>query len=292
MPVIARGGGTSQNGQPIGAGLVLDFSRHLDGLVGLDVAARTAVVRPGIVLERLNAALRPHGLFFPVEPSTASRCTIGGMAGNNSCGARSLAYGKMVGQRRRAIEALLADGTLVRFDRRAAPEPAATLARRMRALAEAERSEIAARLPAGAAPGRRLQSRRAARPPSRTSRQLLVGSEGTLALSTEITLRLAPLPAHRVIGVCQFPSFRAALETTRHLVTLGPTAVELVDNNVLTSAPTSRCSAGRSRRSPGARPTACCWSNSPARRATRSPPTSPGSTPAWPTTAFPTPSSR
>ena len=144
VPVIARGGGTSQNGQPIGAGLVLDFSRHLDGLVALDLDDLTVAVQPGMVLERLNARLRPHGLFFPVEPSTASRCTLGGMAGNNSCGARSLAYGKMV-DNVVAIEARLADGTPVRFAADA-PEPAA-LAGRMLALAEAERAEIAARFP-------------------------------------------------------------------------------------------------------------------------------------------------
>ncbi|HSF63306.1 MAG TPA: FAD-binding oxidoreductase, partial [Paracoccaceae bacterium] len=86
-PVIARGGGTSQNGQPIGPGLVLDFSRHFNGLVELDAAGRRARVAPGMVLERLNTRLRAEGLFFPVEPSTATRCTIGGMAGNNSCGA-------------------------------------------------------------------------------------------------------------------------------------------------------------------------------------------------------------
>src|SRR5690606_20911934 len=96
VPVIARGGGTSQNGQPIGDGLVLDFSRHFNELISFDADARTAEVRPGMVLERLNTRLRAEGLFFPVEPSTASRCTLGGMTGNNSCGARSLVYGKMV----------------------------------------------------------------------------------------------------------------------------------------------------------------------------------------------------
>ena len=228
VPVIARGGGTSQNGQPIGAGLVLDFSRHFNGLVALDSDALTAEVRPGMVLERLNARLRPHGLFFPVEPSTASRCTLGGMAGNNSCGARSLAYGKMV-DNVLAIEARLADGSPIRFDATAA----SGLAGRMLGLAEAERAEIEARFP-------RVQRRvggynlDALLAPAPNLAQLLVGSEGTLAVSTGLRLRLSPLPAHRAMGVCHFPSFRAALETTRHLVALGPTAVELVDQNVLT----------------------------------------------------------
>jgi FAD/FMN-containing dehydrogenase/Fe-S oxidoreductase len=227
-PVIARGGGTSQNGQPIGAGLVLDFSRHFNDLLSLDVAARTAVVRPGMVLERLNAALRPHGLFFPVEPSTASRCTLGGMAGNNSCGARSLRYGKMV-DNVLAVEGLLADGTAVRLDA-AARTP---LVDAMLRLADSERAEIEARFP-------KVQRRvggynlDALIAPDPNPAHLLVGSEGTLAITTALTLKLSPLPARRVMGVCHFPSFRAAMETTAALVNLGPAAVELVDNNVLT----------------------------------------------------------
>ena len=182
--MIARGGGTSQNGQPIGAGLVLDFSRHFNGLVALDADALTAEVRPGMVLERLNARLRPHGLFFPVEPSTASRCTLGGMAGNNSCGARSLAYGKMV-DNVLAIEARLADGSAIRFD---TATPHRTSPAACSALAEAERAEIEARFP-------RVQRRvggynlDALLAPAPNLAQLLVGSEGTLAVST------APAPA-------------------------------------------------------------------------------------------------
>jgi FAD/FMN-containing dehydrogenase/Fe-S oxidoreductase len=231
VPVIARGGGTSQNGQPLGAGLVLDFSRAFNGLVGLDLEARRAVVQPGMVLEHLNRRLRPEGLFFPVEPSTANRCTIGGMTANNSCGARSLVYGKMV-DNVAAITALLANGDRIDLSRQPSL-PAADLMQRVQGLAEAERAEILARFP-------KVQRRvggynlDALLAPEPNFAQLLVGSEGTLALSTEITLLLSPLPARRMIGVCHFPSFRAAMETTRHIVDLGPAAVELVDNNVLT----------------------------------------------------------
>lgn len=228
VPVIARGAGTSQNGQPIGAGLVLDFSRHLNGLINLDVAARQVTVQPGMVLERLNSRLRAEGLFFPVEPSTASRCTLGGMAGNNSCGARSLAYGKMV-DNVAAISGLLADGQAIRLARGEGSSQAA----HAQQLAEQERAEIDLRFP-------KVQRRvggynlDALLLPDPNFAHLLVGSEGTLALSTEITLTLAPLPQRRVMGVCHFPSFRSAMEVTRHIVALGPTAVELVDNNVLT----------------------------------------------------------
>ena len=230
VPVIARGGGTSQNGQPIGAGLVLDFSRHFNALEHLDVQAGRAVVQPGLVLAALNAAARAHGLFFPVEPSTASRCTLGGMAGNNSCGARSIRYGKMV-DNVLALRGVMADGTVARF----APDAAAGLPAPMTAamaLARHEAAEIEARFP-------KVQRRVGgynldallAQPPNPA--HLLVGSEGTLAISTQLDLALSPLPAHRVIGVCQFPDFRAAMETTQHLVALGPVAVELVDGNVL-----------------------------------------------------------
>ncbi len=118
VPVIFRGGGTSQNGQPIGAGLVVDCARHFNGLIDYDASSRRVRVQPGMVLERLNTRLRADGLFFPVEPSTASRCTIGGMTGNNSCGARSLVFGKMV-DNVRSVDALLADGAAMRFERRA-----------------------------------------------------------------------------------------------------------------------------------------------------------------------------
>jgi len=114
VPVLARGGGTSQCGQTVNRAIVLDFSKHLRRVLAIDPEARVALVEPGIVLNHLNTALRPHGLFFPVDPSTHARCTIGGMAGNNSCGAKSIRYGLMA-DNVRAIDALLADGTRHRF---------------------------------------------------------------------------------------------------------------------------------------------------------------------------------
>ena len=238
VPVILRGGGTSQNGQPIGSGLVLDCSRHFDGIRAYDPEAGTVTVEPGHVLERLNTRLRADGWFFPVEPSTASRCTIGGMAGNNSCGARSLRYGKM-SDNVLGLDALLHDGTPFRFgptgndaDGVAGSRPVADLARRMLALAEAHRDEIERVYPRvqRRVGGYNLDSLIEARP---NLAHLLVGSEGTLAATTAVTLKLSRLPAHRVMGVCHFPSFRAAMETTRAIVDLAPVAVELVDNNVL-----------------------------------------------------------
>lgn len=228
VPVILRGAGTSQNGQPIGDGLIIDCSRHLNGIVDYDPQACRIRVQPGMVLERLNSRLRQDGLFFPVEPSTASRCTIGGMSGNNSCGARSIFYGKMV-DNVLGIDALDAGGNTMRFDA-AAPSP---LGAAMLALAERERNEILERFPAvqRRVGGCNLDALLAAKP---NLAHLMVGSEGTLAAFTSIELKLSPLPAHRAMGACHFPSFRSAMETTKALVALGPVAVELVDNNILT----------------------------------------------------------
>ena len=195
-----------------------------------------------MVLSHLNAALRSHGLFFPVDPSTHARCTIGGMAGNNSCGSKSIRYGLMA-DNVRAIDAILADGTRHRFgavpDNLGAEMPAriADLVQRLRALGAAEAEEIAARFP--------RQLRRvggynievltpAARAAGRENlARLLVGSEGTLAFSAAIELALSPIKPRKVLGICQFPTFRAAMEATRHIVALDPEAVELVDRTMI-----------------------------------------------------------
>src|ERR1700749_2418889 len=114
VPVTARGGGTSQCGQTVNSGLVIDGSKYLNRLLSLDAVGRRCTVEPGIVLDDLNRALKPHGLWFPVDVSTSSRATIGGMTGNNSCGGRSLRYGTMR-DNVLSIDAVLADGTRAHF---------------------------------------------------------------------------------------------------------------------------------------------------------------------------------
>src|SRR6202008_2418060 len=109
VSVLPRGGGSSQAGQTVNESLVIDCSKHLTRILELDVAGRRCVVEPGIVLDDLNRALKPHGLWFPVDISTSSRATIGGMAANNSCGGRSLRYGT-TRDNLVAIDAVLADG--------------------------------------------------------------------------------------------------------------------------------------------------------------------------------------
>src|SRR6478609_10047937 len=140
--VTPRGGGTSQCGQTVNDGLVVDLSKHLNGILSLDVEGRTCVVEPGIVLDDLNRQLRKHGLWFPVDVSTASRATIGGMAGNNSCGGRSLRYGTMR-DNTVSLDAALADGTELHFgevprDLAGTSEPGAALFRDMLALGARE----------------------------------------------------------------------------------------------------------------------------------------------------------
>src|SRR5262249_11805980 len=156
-PILPRGAGTSQCGQTVARALVIDCSKHMDRVGAIDLEARRVRVEPGVVLDLLNRRLRPHKLFFPVDPSTASRATIGGMTANNSCGARSLRYGNMV-HNVRSIDALLADGTAARFaevpsnfpedaEGGVGPERYRELVRRLRALHRREADEIARRFP-------------------------------------------------------------------------------------------------------------------------------------------------
>ena len=237
VPVTARGGGTSQCGQTVNSGLIVDVSKYLRNVVSLEAGARKARVQPGIVLDALNAQLKPHGLFFPVDPSTASRATIGGMAANNSSGARSIRYGNMV-HNVASIDAVLADGTNATFgpvgsDGAQTPARYAELVARVRAIAERERDEIDARIPKVLrhVGGYAIQAVRPGAPFNMAN--LLVGSEGTLGFFTEIELDLQPLPAARALGICHFPKFSDAMRSTQALVALDPVAVELVDRTMI-----------------------------------------------------------
>ncbi|MCC7282839.1 MAG: FAD-binding protein [Acetobacteraceae bacterium] len=228
VPVLARGGGTSQCGQTVNAAIVIDCTKHLRRLIGTE--GDTVTVEPGIVLAHLNAAVRGSGRFFPVDPSTHLRCTIGGMAGNNSCGSKSIVHGLMA-DNVAAIEAILADGTEARFAENA--DAPSVLLDRLRAIGAAEASEIAARFPRQLrrVGGYNLDTLIPDR--ARNLARLLVGSEGTLAFSSRLTLKLAPIKPRKVLGICQFRTFRAAMEAARHLVTLKPEAVELVDATMI-----------------------------------------------------------
>ncbi|HTD32695.1 MAG TPA: FAD-binding oxidoreductase, partial [Candidatus Elarobacter sp.] len=238
VPVTARGGGTSQCGQTVNSGLIVDVSRHMRELVSLDTTKRRALVQPGLVLDALNRELKRHGLFFPVDPSTASRATIGGMTANNSSGARSIRYGIMA-DNVAAIDAVLADGTRARFGpvdgslNGTASARYRELVARVRAIAAREAGEIEARIPKVQrnVGGYAIHTVRPGEPFNMA--KLLVGSEGTLAFFESVELELQPLPRAKALGVCHFPSFGDAMRSTEALVALDPVAVELVDRTMI-----------------------------------------------------------
>ena len=240
-PLLPRGGGTSQCGQTVGAALVVDTTKHLRQVLSFDRHAPTVEVEPGIVLDHLNAWLKPHGLWYPVDVSTSAQATLGGMAGNNSCGSRSIAYGNMV-HNVAGIAAWLADGSLLRFG------PLATLGDKERAIADfvrglahEQRAEIEARWPKvmRRVAGYNLdifhpQSERPYTDDGSVNlAHLLVGAEGTLAFTRSLTLKLAPLPRAKVLGVVNYASFHAAMDSAQHIVKLMPSAVELVDRTMI-----------------------------------------------------------
>ncbi len=244
VPVLARGAGSSQCGQTVGAALVIDHSKHLKAVVSFDKDARTVTVEPGIVLDALNAWLRPHGLWFPVDVSTSAQCTLGGMAGNNSCGSRSIAYGNMV-HNVVAIDALLADGTEAWFGPEAEMSNGSPrinkLLEGLRSIAVREWDEIERCVPKVM---RRVggynidvflpQSERPYTADGSVNvAHLLVGSEGTLAWTSALTLQLTPLPTQRTLGVVNFPTMYRAMQCAQHIVTLKPSAVELVDRTMI-----------------------------------------------------------
>ena len=241
VPVLARGGGTSQCGQTTGAALVIDNSKYFRSTVDLNLDKGTVDVEPGMVLDHLNASLKQHGLWFPVDVSTAGQATIGGMAGNNSCGSRSIAYGNMV-HNVLGIDAWLANGQIAQFGNYANSSGGAKqLGDFVKGLADKLHPEIEAHFP--------KVLRRVAgynldvfHPQSELPytqdgsvnlSHLLVGSEGTLAYFKSLKLKLAPLPQHKVLGVVNFASFFKAMDSAQHIVKLGPTAVELVDRTMI-----------------------------------------------------------
>jgi len=240
-PLLPRGGGTSQCGQTTGPTLVMDFSKHLRQMLSLDLVNATTVVEPGIVLDHLNAQLKPHGLWYPVDVSTSAQATLGGMAGNNSCGSRSIAYGNMV-HNVVGADAWLADGSSVSFG------PLAKLGAKERGIADFVRGladslapEIDERWPTvlRRVAGYNLDIFRPRSERPYTSdgsvnlAHLLVGAEGTLAVTRSLTLKLAPLPRAKVLGVVNFTSFHTAMDSAQHIVKLGPSAVELVDRTMI-----------------------------------------------------------
>lgn len=235
VPVLPRGGGTSQNGQAIGEALMIDTTRNLNQLIDFNKEQATACVQPGMVLDELNRQLKADGLWYPVDVSTANRATIGGMTGNNSCGARSIRYGNMV-HNVKSVEALLADGSRAHFKKlngeTLANDKHQELVNQLLTLGQREADEIAARFPdlLRRVGGYNIDELVKTDP---NLASLLVGSEGTLGFFQRIHLNLQAIPKNKVLGVCHFPTFYEAMESTQHIVKLNPSAVELVDRTMI-----------------------------------------------------------
>ena len=244
VPIVPRGAGTSQCGQTVGAGLVVDYAKHVRRILRVDVAQRTAEVEPGIVLDHLNAALKKHGLWYPVDVSTSAQATLGGMAGNNSCGSRSIAYGNMV-HNVRGAEVWTSDSQTLQLANYAESSgKSRALGDFVRGLAGDAQADMQRLWPKvmRRVGGYNLDifDNQSERPytadGSVNLAQLLIGSEGTLALTKSLTLQLSALPGAKVLGVINFPTFYRAMDAAQHIVKLGEgslTAVELVDRTMI-----------------------------------------------------------
>ncbi len=242
VPLLARGGGSSQCGQTVGESVVLDYSKHQNKILELNVEEKYVWVQPGVVLDHLNAYLKPHDLWFPVDVSTSSRATIGGMSANNSCGSRSLYYGNMV-HNVLAIEAILDDGSIFNFDQinknylatKNNQDRLYKIIDKFIDVRQQVGGEIDANWP--------TTQRRVGGynidlidPEGFNSSNLLVGSEGTLSLFNKIKLKLSEIPKNKILGVCYFDNFHQAMELSKEIVKLKPTCVELMDQNLLNLA--------------------------------------------------------
>ena len=245
VPVLARGAGTSLAGQTVGEGVVLDFSRHLNRILKIDPDARTARVQPGVVQDELNRAAARFGLMFGPDTSTSDRATLGGMIGNNSAGSSSVRYGMTI-DHVLALDVVLADASTARFE----PVDEAERARRAQhpslegqlyaglpRLVDAHRGAIRAGFPrfwrrAGGYRLDRLAEAEDEQAPFDLAR-FVVGSEGTLVIVTEVTVRLVAKPAHTVIALGHFRSTAAAIAATADALACDPSAVELMDRTIL-----------------------------------------------------------
>jgi FAD/FMN-containing dehydrogenase/Fe-S oxidoreductase len=227
VPLTARGAGTSLSGNAVGPGVVMDLARHLRRVRSLDPEAATATVEPGVVLDDLQAAARPHGLRFGPDPSTHSRCTAGGMVGNNACGSRALAYGRTADN---LLELDVVCGTGRRLRARpGAVEQVPGLAAAVRANLGPIRTSFGrfARQGSGYALEHLLPERGA------DLARALAGSEGTLAVVLGATLRLVQAPAATVLAVLGYPDMAAAADAVGAVMPQRPVALEGIDARIV-----------------------------------------------------------
>ncbi len=238
IPVTVRGGGTGQSGQAVGEGLIIDCAKYLTRLLYYDANAKTCIVEPGITLASLNAALRPHRVWFPIDIGSGNQATIGGMAGTDAIGWRALRYGR-VRDNILAMDAVLADGAQASFGEipadfgEAKRGAAAALILDLLEAVEQQETAIRTLTPIlGAQRGYNLAALLRETEPQNVA-AFLAGSEGTLAIAKRIELKLARRQGSRSLGICHFPSLAAALAAVSALMALEPTAIELADRAII-----------------------------------------------------------
>jgi FAD/FMN-containing dehydrogenase/Fe-S oxidoreductase len=230
ISITPRGAGTSLVGNAIGEGLIVDFSRHNRKIDNLNIENRTVRVGAGVVLDQLNAFLKPHGFCFGPDVATSSRATIGGMIANNSSGARVPVYGTTAGHVI-STEIVLADGRIVNIGSRF--ESLGAERREIENLVRAQATEMAERWPPGLLkrwPGYGIERFSRA---SANLNEILAGSEGTLAAISSAELRISPLPREKGLGLIFFASINDAMQATVELIDLKPAAIEHIDRPLL-----------------------------------------------------------
>ncbi len=262
VPILPRGGGTSLSGQTVAAALVIDFSKFMNRILDIDVERRLVRVEPGVVLDQLNAALAPFGLQFGPDVATSSRANLGGMIGNNSAGSRSVRQGKVI-DHVRELKVLLADGSEIvcgpcsddlRAEKQRQPGREGEIYRRLPQIVAENRREIIAKYPrilrrvsgynldafipeiydnSPLAPMAKQLDREWPDRRAFNLARLIVGSEGTLGTVTEALLHIVPLPKERGVVCLQFRTTDAALESVTKILECQPSAVEMLDRNIV-----------------------------------------------------------
>ncbi len=246
VSILPRGGGTSLGGQGVGPSMIIDFTRYINNILELNVEERWVRVQPGIVLDELNATLKEHGLHFAPDPATSDRATIGGMIGNNSSGTRSIVYG-ITRDHVLGVKTLLSDGTILQLKELSAEEydehskktdetRQAEILGGFRRIIEANRDEIERRFPKVM---RRVQGYNLDTFISTENwnlAKLIVGSEGTLGVILNATLNLEPLPKNKVLCAVHFAELLEAIGTVAPILKHQPSAVEILDTDVITRA--------------------------------------------------------
>ena len=241
VPVLPRAGGTSLAGQTVNHAIVTDFSKYLNQIIEVNKEEQWARVQPGIVLDDLNRQLIPYGLMYAPDPTTSSRACVGGGVGNNTCGAHSVIYGKTL-DHIKELDVILSDGTQTHFQTLDARELEAKLNgiglesdiyRGVRRLAQENVAEINARYPniMRRVSGYNLDQFLV--DDSFNMTKMIVGSEGTLCVVTEVKINLVPRPTMTALSVVHFEDIFGASEAVQHILEHGPSSIEIMDNNVL-----------------------------------------------------------